>query len=71
MEVNSYCQLFTHIFQNILFCILQKKETHTGLEHFVDKSKWWQNVHFWVAFYILGILLTKPVILRFEVHYYN
>ncbi len=30
-EVNGYRQLVI-IFQNILFCVQQKKETHTGLE---------------------------------------
>ncbi len=33
MEVNGYCQLFSHYFlQNNLFCVQQKIETHTGLE---------------------------------------
>ncbi len=32
MEVNGYCwMLVTNILQNIIFCVKQKKETHTGL----------------------------------------
>ncbi len=30
MEVNGYRQLF--VYQNIILCVQQKKETHTGLE---------------------------------------
>ncbi len=30
IEVNGYRQLFGY--QNVIFCVQQKKETHTGLE---------------------------------------
>ncbi len=35
MKINGYQQLLTvatNILQNILFCVQQKKEMHTGLE---------------------------------------
>ncbi len=32
MEVNGDQQLFGYQLQNILFCVQQKKEIHTGLE---------------------------------------
>ncbi len=37
--------LVTTILQNNLFCVQQKKDTHTGLEQ-VRVSKWWQKFHF-------------------------
>ncbi len=37
---NQNC-LVTNILQNIFFCILQKKESHT--RNSMRVSKWWQN----------------------------
>ncbi len=48
VKVNGY-HLVTTVLQNNLFCVQQKKETHTGLNKW-RVNKWWQNFHFWVSY---------------------
>ncbi len=37
----------SHILQNILLCVRQNKDIHTGLKLLDGK---WQNFHFWVNY---------------------
>ncbi len=48
--------LIASILQNILFCVQQKKETHTGLEW----HEQWQYFYFWVNYLFKKYLVKKP-----------
>ncbi len=47
--------LIASILQNILFCVQQKKETHTGLEW----HEQWQYFYFWVNYLFKKYLVKK------------
>lgn len=50
MGVNGYRRsLATHILQNMIFCVQQKKEKHTGLERHEGGYKLQQHFHFWLV----------------------